>query len=258
MFDSESIWSSAKRDSNSLEVFLLGTLDLESSLRLQEQFRDEVIQRGDRLGGLFLCEHPPVVTIGREGSRTDVRLEPAELQKLGIDVRWLNRGGRAWMQCPGQLSAYVIVPLQRLGLGLDEYRQRLEQAVLDVCQELSVSAHRLANEPGVFCSLGQLATLGVAVRSWVTSQGLTINVRPDLSLLRSTHTNSRGLRPTSLEAARQRLTSIPKVRESLIRNLAERLGYEHTHLYTQAAGLQRTQRRVFIGPLDQPQGASPR
>ena len=259
MFDSKSsCWSSSERTSDSLEVFLLGTVDLESLLRLQEQFRDEVIQRDDRLGGLFICEHPPVVTIGREGSRTDVRREPAELQRLGIDVRWLNRGGQAWMQCPGQLSAYVIVPLQRLGLGLVEYRQRLEQAMLDVCQELRVSAHRLADEPGVFCSLGQLATVGVAVRSWVTSHGLTINVRPDLSLLRSTRTNSRGLRATSLEAARQRLTAIPKVRESLIRNLAERLGYEHTHLYTQAPGLQRTKRRVFIGPLDQPPGASPR
>jgi lipoyl(octanoyl) transferase len=249
-------WLSSGRTSHSLEVFLLGTVDFESSLRLQEKFREDVIQRDDRLGGLFLCEHPPVVTIGREGSRTDVRREPAGLQKLGIDIRWLNRGGRAWMQCPGQLSAYVIVPLQRLGLGLDEYRQRLEQAVLDVCQELRVSAHRLPDEPGVFCSLGQLATVGVAVRSWVTSHGLTLNVRPDLSLLRLTRTNSRGLRPTSLEAARQRMTAIPKVRESLIRNLAERLGYEHTHLYTQTPGLKRTKRRVFVGPLDQPECSS--
>lgn len=251
MFDSQSsIWSSAERASHSLEVFLLGTVDFDSSLRLQEQFRNEVIQRRDRLGGLFICEHPPVLTIGREGSRSDVRLEEAELHNLEIEVRWLNRGGGAWMQSPGQLTANVIVPLQRLGLGLHEYRLRLEQAVLDVCHELSVSAHRLADEPGVFCSLGQLATVGVAVRSWVTSHGLTINVRPDLSLLRSTRTNSRGLRPTSLEAARQRLTAIPKVRESLIRNLAERLGYDHTHLYTQAPGLKRTQRKVFVGPLE--------
>ena len=142
MLDSKSsCWSSSERASDSLEVFLLGTVDLESLLRLQEQFRDEVIQRDDGLGGLFICEHPPVVTIGREGSRTDVRREPAELQKLGIDIRWLNRGSGAWMQCPGQLSAYVVVPLQRLGLGLEEYRQRLEQAVLDVCQELRVSAN---------------------------------------------------------------------------------------------------------------------
>jgi lipoate-protein ligase B len=258
MFDSESFWSSAERSSDSLEVFLLGMVDFESALRLQEQFRDEVIQRRDRRGGLFLCEHPPLVTIGREGSRADLRREPDELQRLGIDVRWLNRGGGAWTQCPGQLAAYVIVPLQRLGLGLSEYRIRLEQALLGVCRDLRVAAHRLADEPGVFCSLGQLATVGVSVRSWVTSLGLTLNVRPDLSLLRATRGNSHGVRPTSLEAARQRLTAIPKVRESLIRHLADQLGYERTHLYTQALGLSRTKRRVFIGPLDQPQGASPR
>jgi len=256
MFGPESVWSSSERISNSLEVYLLGTVDLESLLQLQEQFRDDVLQRRDRMGGLFLCEHPPAVTIGREGSQVDVHCDPAELQTLGIEVRWLNRGGGAWMQSPGQLAAYLTVPLQRLGLGLVEYRHRLEEAVLDVCRELRVSAHRLDDEPGVFCSLGQLATVGVSVRSWVTSFGLTVNVRPDLSLLRSTRCNSRGLRPTSLETARQRLTAIPKVRESLIRNLAERLGYEHTHLYTQAPGLQRTKRRVFIGPLEEVAGSA--
>lgn len=237
------------RTSASLQVFLLGTIDFDSALRLQERFRDEVLQRGDRLGGLFLCEHPPVVTIGREGSQSHLRRDASEFNKLGIDVRWLNRGGGAWMQCPGQLTAYPIVPLRRLGLGLAEYRQRLELAVLDVCRELHVAAHRIDEEPGIFCSLGQLATVGVAVRSWVTTHGLTLNVRPDLSLVRATCPNSRGLRPTSLEAARQRLTAIPKVRESLIRHLAERLGYEQSHLYTGIAGLKRTKRPVFAGQL---------
>ena len=76
-----------ERSSESLQVFLLGTVEFESALRLQEQFRDDVIQRNDRLGGLFVCEHPPVVTIGREGSQTHLRRDVAELNKLGIDVR---------------------------------------------------------------------------------------------------------------------------------------------------------------------------
>ena len=250
MSESEAPWSLAQSSSESLEVFLLGTLDFESSLTLQARFRDEVIARHDRTGGLFVCEHLPIVTIGREGSRAHLRRDAAELQRDGIEVRWLNRGGGAWLQCPGQLAAYAIVPLQRLGLGLAEYRQRLELAVLDVCQELRVSAHRIAEEPGVFSSLGQLATVGVAVRNGVTYHGLTINVRPDLSLVRSTRPNSRGLRPTSLEAARQRLTAIPKVRESLIRNLANRLGYEQTHLYTQIPGVKRTLRPVPIKQIE--------
>lgn len=237
--------------SESLQVFLLGTVDFDSALRLQERFRDEVSQRRDRLGGLFLCEHPPVVTIGREGSQTHLRRDVSEFNKLGIEVRWLNRGGGTWMQSLGQIAVYPIVPLQRLGLGLAEYRQRLELAVLDVCRELHVSAHRIDDEPGVFCSLGQLATIGVAVRSWVTTHGLTLNVSPDLSLLRTTRPNSRGLRPTSLQAVRQRLTAIPKVRESLIRNLTERLGYEQSHLFTGIPGFKRTKRRVFAGQLEE-------
>lgn len=245
-------WRSvSERTSESLQVFLLGTVDFDSALRLQERFREEVSRRYDRQGSLFICEHPPVVTIGREGSQSHLRRDASEFNKLGIEVRWLNRGGGAWMQCPGQIAVYPIVPLQRLGFGLADYRQRLEQAVLDVCRELHVSAHRIDEEPGVFCSLGQLATVGVAVRSWVTTHGLTLNVSPDLSLLRTTRPNSRGLRPTSLQAARQRLTAIPKVRESLIRNLTERLGYEQSHLYTGIPGLKRTKRRVFAGQIDE-------
>lgn len=232
------------RASESLQVFLLGMVDFDSALRLQERFRDEVAHRQDRLGGLFLCEHPPIVTIGREGSQAHLRHDVSEFNKLGIDVRWLNRGGGAWVQCPGQIAAYPIVPLRRLGFGLAEYRERLELAVLDVCRELHVAAHRLDDEPGVFCSLGQLATVGVAVRSWVTTHGLTLNVRPDLSLIRATQPNSHDQRPTSLEVVRQRLTAIPKVRESLIRNLTERLGYNHSHLYTGIPGLKRTRRVI--------------
>ncbi len=251
MSDLESSLPLTARVSESLQVFLLGTVEFDSALRLQERFRDEVCRRRDRLGGLFVCEHPPVVTIGREGSQTHLRRDISEFDKLGIEVRWLNRGGGAWMQSPGQIAVYPIVALQRLGLGLTEYRQRLELAVLDVCRELHVAAHRIDEEPGVFCSLGQLATVGVAVRSWVTTHGLTLNVSPDLSLLRTTRSNSRGLRPTSLEAARQRLTAIPKVRESLIRNLTGRMGYQQSHIYTGIPGLKRTKRRVFAGQLDE-------
>jgi len=100
--------------------------------------------------------------------------------------------------------------LRRRELGLADYRQRLEQAVLDVCRELRVAAHRLDDEPGVFCKLGQLSTVGVAVRSWVSSHGVTLNVRPDLSLVSKTRPNARGLKATSLEAVRQRPTAIPK------------------------------------------------
>ena len=134
---------------------------------------------------------------------------------------------------------YPIIPLRHCGIGLSEYRRRLEFAVLDVCRELHVAAHRMDDEPGVFCKLGQLAQVGVAVRSWVSYHGLTLNVRPDLSLVRQTRSNSRGVKATSFEAVRQRLTEVPQVRESLIRNLAERLGYETTNLFTQIPGLRR-------------------
>ena len=84
MSDLEFLLPLTARTSESLQVFLLGTVDFESALRLQERFRDEVSQRNDRLGGLFVCEHPPVVTIGREGSQSHLRQDASEFHKLGI------------------------------------------------------------------------------------------------------------------------------------------------------------------------------
>jgi lipoyl(octanoyl) transferase len=250
---SSSNWSDTwtQRTSDSLEVYLLGMVDFESMLAIQDQFREDVMRRRGGRSGLFLCEHPPIVSIGREGSQSHLRRDVTDLARQHIDVRWLNRGGGAWMQCPGQLAAYLVLPLQRLGLGLREYRLRLEQAVLDVCRELHVSAHRLEGEPGVFSKLGQLANVGIAVRSGVSYFGLTLNVRPDLALVRMTRPNMLGLKPTSLEATRQRLIPVPKVRESLIRHLAERLKYDDVHLFTGVPGLVRTVRQTAIGSGNQ-------
>ena len=61
-------WSPRTRRSDSLEVYLLGRVDFESAVQLQLRWAEEISGRTDRLGALFLCEHPPVVTIGREGT----------------------------------------------------------------------------------------------------------------------------------------------------------------------------------------------
>ena len=87
------IWSPANRKSDALQVYLLGMVDFDSALFLQERLLYEISGRTDRLGGLILCEHPPMVTIGRDGSRSQLLVEPAELTKQQIEVRWLNRGG---------------------------------------------------------------------------------------------------------------------------------------------------------------------
>lgn len=234
-------WSPAGRESASLEVHLLGLVDFDAALFLQERAVFDLIGRDDTQGRLFVCEHPPLISIGREGSRTHLRAEPAELRSRQIDVRWLNRGGGCVVHAPGQLAVYPVIPLARLGLGLDEYRRRLEECVLDVCRELRIPAERRA-EPGVYCRTGQVAQLAVAVKSWIAYQGIFVNVRPDMALQRLADPPLRGSPLSSLEAQRQRPVLMREARESLVRNLASRLEYADYHLYTGHPLLVRTRR----------------
>jgi lipoate-protein ligase B len=237
---------STRRSSASLEVHLLGLVDFESALVLQERLVYEISGRDDTQGALLLCEHPPIVTIGREGSRAHIGVEYRELTARRMDVRWLNRGGGCLVHAPGQLAAYPILPLDRLGLGIADYRRRLEEGVLDVCRELHVAAWRRADQPGLWCRLGQFAQVGAAVKQWTSYHGLFLNVAPSLDLMRLVYTNPACEPVTSLAAQRERVTEMHRVREALVRHLAQRLGYEQFHLYTGHPLLRRTKRKIYV------------
>jgi lipoyl(octanoyl) transferase len=225
-----------------LDVRLLGTVDFESAQFLQERFVYDLSGRTDRFGGLFLCEHPPMITIGRSGSRAHVLLEQKELAARGLQVRWLNRGGGCLVHAPGQLAIYPVVPLQRLGLGLRDYRSALVGSVLDLCRELDIPAWPVERNSGVAGRGGVFAFVGAAVKRWIAYQGMFVNVNPLMQMQRLVTIGGDNLRPTSLEALRGRATSMSSVRESLIRNLARRLGYPQYQIFTGHPLLVRTRR----------------
>jgi lipoate-protein ligase B len=234
------IWDSPREAS--LEVHLLGVVDFDSCLHLQERLAHEVAGRNDGRASLLVCEHPPLITVGREGSRAHIVCPTEELTAREIEVRWLNRGGGCIVHVPGQLALYPIVPVERRGLGLAAFRERLEQAVVDLCTELRVEATRQRDMAGVWTRGGQLAYVGVTVRTGISSQGLFVNVNPRMDVLRLVRNESG--RVTSMAAERNIPTMMPAVREGLIRCLAERLDYPRYHLYTGHPLLHRTRRAV--------------
>src|SRR5262245_39534331 len=225
-----------------LEVFRLGVVVFDGALFLQGRLMMDGANRDDSRGLLLICEHPPLITIGREGSRADLRCGPEELTARQLEVRWLNRGGGALVHVPGQLALYPILPLARRGLGLAAYRERLEQTVIDTCREMRIRAWRNPGGAGVFCRGGKVASVGVAVRKWVSSHGLFVNVTPWMDAIGMVRWGTG--RASSLAAELAVPVSMASVRESLIRRLAARLDYERYHLYTGHPLLRRTRRVV--------------
>ena len=93
-----------------LQVYLLGTVDFEAALVVQKRLAYHVA--GDASGAaLILCEHFPLITIGRQGSRSHILCEPDEIRTRQWRIRWVNRGGGCLLHLPGQLAIYPILPL---------------------------------------------------------------------------------------------------------------------------------------------------
>jgi len=228
---------------DSLEVHLLGTVDFEAALFLQERLVYEISGRADGQGALLICAHPPLITVGREGSRSHIRCSDAELRARMLDVRWLNRGGGCVVHVPGQLAVYPILPLSRLEMGLLEYRRSLEEAVIGACDEQRITLERDDQRPGVFGRTGQVAQIGAAVKSWTSYHGLFLNVAPILSWSRLAESATDPQTPvSSLQLERHHPVSMQGVREGLIRHLSNRWGYQTHHVYTGHHLLRRTRK----------------
>ena len=216
-----------------LEVYLLGTVDFDEVQTLQRRL---VYDLGERPGAaLILCEHPPTIGVGRSGSRAHIRADDEELRSMDLPVRWVNRGGGCVLHLPGQLVAYLILPLPAFGLDLKRYVDGLHRLLIDVLAEFDLTGTTRTESPGVFLGTGtnRVATVGVAVGRWIASHGFTLNVGAYLGPFRLIDEPVvPAIRATSMEAWRQRPTPMAKVRESVIRRVEAAFGVEQHHLYT--------------------------
>lgn len=216
-----------------LQAHLLGVVDFDACLALQQRLVYETAGRADGQITLLLCEHPLAITIGRLGSRGHVRLARGELVSRRVEPRWVNRGGGCLVHAPGQLAVYPIVPLERHGLSVGDYLDRLQRglaaALGDVCSPAMLQPGRY----GVWGHTGQLAAVAVAVKNWVTYFGAYLNVAPALFPQRWVESDPRGRASmSSLAAERRQPVRMSGVREAVVRQLAAALNCDRYHLYS--------------------------
>jgi lipoyl(octanoyl) transferase len=170
----------------------------------------------------WLLEHPPVFTLGLSGKREHL-LDPGDIPVVQSD-----RGGQVTYHGPGQLIAYVMLDLQRLGFGVRRLVQALEQSIIDLLGEYGVMATRRQGAPGVYIDASKVAALGLRVRRGCTYHGLALNVAMDLEPfqrinpcgypgLTVTQTSDHGL-PGGVDVLGQ----------SLLPHLLESLGYNNS------------------------------
>lgn len=215
-----------------LQAYLLGQVDFDAVLRLQRRLHFDVT--GDRSqAAVVVCEHARLITVGRHGSRSHMQVEPEELQRLEWRIRWINRGGGCWLQQPGQLAVYLLLPLDRLGLELPELVHRLGTCLVDLVHEWGVRGEVRHADGGIWVRNRLIAGLGLAVRDWVTCFGFCLNVHPDLDAYRKVRCYPQVDQPmTSVERERRGRISPSLIRQRLLEALAERFAAGGLALFT--------------------------
>jgi lipoyl(octanoyl) transferase len=175
-----------------LAVRRLGLVEYRTAMALQERC---VAQRTACDDVLLLLEHPPVYTLGRAA---DPRFLGAAAGG-GVPIVQTSRGGQVTYHGPGQLVGYPILDLRAHRCDVRWYVQQLEAVLIDALGRLGVAGERRLGAPGVWTRGGKVASIGIAIRRWVTWHGFALNVDVDLAAFeRITPCGLEGVTMTSL------------------------------------------------------------
>jgi lipoyl(octanoyl) transferase len=151
----------------------LGRVEYEPTLQAMQRFTDTRSAATD--DELWLLEHPPVFTLGMAADRSHLLL-PGDIPVVATD-----RGGQVTYHGPGQLVAYPLLDVRRLGLSVRALVLQLEQAVIGLAAAHGITAVGRRDAPGVYVDGSKLGSLGLRIRRGASYHGLALNVDMDLS-----------------------------------------------------------------------------
>ena len=177
-----------------LRVLRPGRLEYEKARALQEEL---VARRraGEIPDSLILLEHDPVITIGRSPQKSDAR-PPIAPPVAPMRTAVVSRGGQATYHGPGQLVGYPILDLRCLRPDLHWYLRQLEAVIIRALSVFGLRGETVAGQTGVWIDGGKVASIGIAVRGWVSYHGFALNV--DCDMAGFSHISPCGLDPEEM------------------------------------------------------------
>ncbi len=155
-----------------LKVRRLGRQPYEPVWRAMSAFTDKRV--ADTVDELWVLEHDPVFTLGQAGKMEHV-LVPGDIPVVPVD-----RGGQVTYHGPGQIVAYPLIDLRRVGVSVRELVNKIEQSIIDALAHWDITAARLDGAPGVYVGAAKIAALGLRVRRGCSFHGLALDVNMDL------------------------------------------------------------------------------
>jgi lipoyl(octanoyl) transferase len=177
---------------------------------------------------LLFCEHPHVLTLGRNASQKNLLATENVLRQKNVELRETNRGGDITYHGPGQIVGYPILNLDLICRDVHWYVRTLEEAMILASADFGITAYRIPGKTGIWVQPPgnipeeKLAAIGVHISRWVTSHGFAFNVSTDLryfDLIIPCGIADR--KATSLEKLLHRNVNLDEVRPRLAHHLAE-------------------------------------
>lgn len=181
----------------------------------------ERVRNGESDGILFVLEHRPVYTIGARGGWNNLLCSEQTLLERGIDVVQVDRGGNITFHGPGQVVAYPVFDLSKLRKSARWYVSSLEQAVIDVLKQYGLEGSRKPEYQGVWIEDRKISAVGVRLKRWISTHGLSLNVTVDKSyfdLMNPCGITEFGI--TSMEDHRDPI-DIDQVKEQLVQSFED-------------------------------------
>ncbi|OGX39889.1 MAG: lipoyl(octanoyl) transferase [Omnitrophica WOR_2 bacterium RIFCSPHIGHO2_02_FULL_50_17] len=198
---------------NNYHVQDLSLIDYAATYRIQKECVERVIAGGAQT--LLLCEHLPVITLGRLAKEANVLSREAIASK-GIRIISVDRGGDVTLHSPGQLVVYPILRLENFKKDLRWYLHQLEQVAIDLLMTFGIVADRIPGKTGVWVDGEKIASIGIGVKKWVAFHGLAINVCTDLEVFDLIKPCGLDIRMTSMTRLKGEPVDMGGVKERLV------------------------------------------
>lgn len=176
-----------------LNVRDLGIINYADALAIQTQQFNKLIDNkiNERSNSdahfLYVCEHEPVITLGKAANEQNILLSKEFLKEKGIEVEHINRGGDVTFHGPGQITGYPVLDLDFFTSDLKVYMRLLEEVIIQTIANYNIQGYRIEDATGVWVNSRidnqpkKIAAFGVKTSRWITMHGFALNVDVDLN-----------------------------------------------------------------------------
>ncbi len=201
-----------------IRIIDAGLCPYQEALGLQRSVFDDVARKAIP-GGMIVCRHTPIITIGRRGNKDNIKVSCPESRGKAVPVIGSERGGDVTYHGPGQATVYPIIDLDAFDNDLRAYLDFLEKTIIDTLDEYLIPSRTRDGLRGVWVGEKKIASIGIAVRKWISFHGLTINVEAaDLAPFGAIRPCGMDIQVTSVETEAGRPVPVEDVQRQYIRS----------------------------------------